>query len=153
MPTRVWLYRTAWVDDRPSATCVAVAEAWHTVSHDRLTRLLQRDGAGHPRLEVVCRTRFVWGRGLLMIDAPVLPTPLATAIEHRAWGDARQEHTPVDGLSLVLRVWTTGLLRMPIGLRLWPTGGPSPSALALAWLSEARHRRRCRPDDVLFAAW
>jgi hypothetical protein len=86
MPKRVWLSRTAWLYDRPSATCVALAEAVQTVSHDRLTRLLQRDWAGHPRLDVVCRTLFVWHRGLLMIDATGLPQPLASAIEPLAWG-------------------------------------------------------------------
>jgi Transposase DDE domain len=38
-------------------------------------------------------------------------------------------------------------------MRLWHKGGASKSALALALLSDARHRLRCRPEDVLFAAW
>jgi hypothetical protein len=64
-----------------------------------------------------------------------------------------QEHKPVYGLSLVLLVWTNGLLRMPLGVRLWHRGGPSTYALAWELLSYARNRLRCRPDDVLFDAW
>jgi hypothetical protein len=41
MPTLVWLYLTALLYYRTSATCVAFAEALQTMSHDRLTRLLQ----------------------------------------------------------------------------------------------------------------
>jgi hypothetical protein len=148
----VWLYLTAWLYARTSATCVALAEAVQTVSHDRLTSLLQSDGSGHTRLDVVWRPLFVWDRGVLMLDDTVLPKPFATAIANLVGVYSRQAHTPVYGLSLVLLVWTHGILRLPRGLRLWYQGGPSTSALALAWLSYARHRRRCRPDDVLFDA-
>ena len=63
MPERLWHYLTAWLYDRTSATCVAVAEALETVSHDRLTRRLQSDWSGHRRLELACRTLFVCERG------------------------------------------------------------------------------------------
>jgi len=46
MPTLVWLYLTALLDDRTSTSCVALAEALETVSHDRLTRLLRADWSG-----------------------------------------------------------------------------------------------------------
>jgi putative transposase len=153
MPTLVWRYLTALRYDRPSATCVALAEAVQTASHDRLTRLLQSDWSGHTRLDVVCRTLFVWERGFLIIDDAVLPKPFATAIENLAWVYSSQEHKPVYGLSLVLLVWTNGLLRIPLGIRLWHEGGPSKSTLALELLSDARHRLRCRPDSVRFDTW
>lgn len=38
MPEPIWLYLSAFVYYRTSASCVALAEALHTVSHDRLTR-------------------------------------------------------------------------------------------------------------------
>jgi hypothetical protein len=60
-----------------------------------------------------------------MLDDPVLAHPLATALASFAWGDSSQEHRPLDGLSLVLLVWTNGLLRVPRGVRLWRRGGPS----------------------------
>src|SRR5262249_42159887 len=44
-------------------------------------------------------------------------------------------------------------LRIPLGMCLWRQGGPSKYELALAWLSDARNRRRCHPDFVLFEAW
>ena len=154
MPTLVWLYLTALLYYRTSATCVALAEAVQTVSHDRLTRLLQSDwsGAHTPGTSSVARS-FVWDRGFLILDDTVLPKPFATAIESLAWVYSSQEHKPVDGLSLVLLVWTNGILRIPLGIRLWHKGGPSKYALALELLSYARNRLRCRPDYVLFDAW
>jgi hypothetical protein len=50
MPTLVWLYLTALLYYRTSATCVAFAEALQTVSHDRLTRLLRADWSGQTLL-------------------------------------------------------------------------------------------------------
>ena len=51
MPTLVWLYLTALLYYRTSASCVALAEALQTVSHDRLTRMLQADWSGQTLLE------------------------------------------------------------------------------------------------------
>jgi Transposase DDE domain len=153
MPQLIWLYLTALLYDRTSVSCVALAEALETVSHDRLTRLLQADWSGHTRLELACRTLFVWERGYLIIDDTVIPKPFATAIEGLAWVFSSQERKPVYGLSLVLLVWTNGTLRIPLGIRLWHKGGASKYALALELLGYARHRLRCRPAYVLFDAW
>jgi hypothetical protein len=132
---------------------VALAEALQTVSHDRLTRLLQADWSGHTLLELAVRTLFVRHRGDLIIDDTVIPKPFATAMEGLAWVFSSQERRLVYGVSLVLPVWTDGPLRIPLGLRLWHRGGPSKSMLAWEPLSYARHHLRWRPEYVLFAAW
>jgi DDE superfamily endonuclease len=153
MPTLVWLYLTALLYYRTSATCVALAEALHTVSHDRLTRMLQADWSGQRLLESAVRTLFVWGRGYLIIDDTVVPKPFATAMEGLAWVFSSQQGKPVYGFSVVLLIWTDERVRIPLGLRLWHKGGPSKLALALELLSDARNRRHCRPAYVLFDAW
>jgi hypothetical protein len=65
MPTLVWLYLTALLYYRTSATCVAFAEALQTVSHDRLIRVLQADWSGQTLLESAFRTLFKGERGYL----------------------------------------------------------------------------------------
>jgi putative transposase len=153
MPTLVWLYLTALLYYRTSASCVALAEALQTVSHDRLTRVLRGDWSGHTLLELAWRTLFVCERGYLIIDDTVIPKPFATAIEGLAWVYSSQERKPVYGLALVLLVWTNGTVRIPLGMRFWHKGGPSKYVLALELLSYARNRLRCHPDYVLFDAW
>jgi hypothetical protein len=81
MPALRWLYLTALLYDRTSASCVALAEALETVSHDRLTRMLQADWSGHTLLAGAGRTLFVWERGYLIIDDTVIAKPFASAIE------------------------------------------------------------------------
>jgi putative transposase len=153
MPELLWLYLTALLYYRTSATCVALAEALQTVSHDRLTRMLPADWSGQRLLERACRTLFVWERGYLISDDTVVPKPFATAMEGLAWVFSSQERKPVYGFSLVLLIWTDGRVRIPLGIRLWHTGGPSKLALALELLSYARNRLHCRPAYVLFDAW
>jgi hypothetical protein len=153
MPTLVWRYLTALLYYGTSTNCVALAEALETVSHDRLTRLLQADWSGQTLLELAVRTLFVRERGYLILDDTVIPKPFATAMESLAWVYSSQERKPVYGFALVLLVWTNGTFRVPLGVRLWRKGGPSKYALALELLSSARNRLRCRPEYVLFDAW
>jgi hypothetical protein len=153
MPMLVWHYLTALLYYRTSGSCVALAEALETVSHDRLTRMLQGDWSGQTLLELTFRTLFVWERGYLILDDTVIPKPFATAMESLAWVFSSQARKPVYGFSLVLLVWTNGTLRIPLGVRLWRKGGPSKYQLALELLSYARNRLRCRPEYVLFDAW
>jgi DDE family transposase len=153
MPELLWLYLTALLYYRTSATCTALVEALQTVSHDRLTRLLQANWSGQTLLELAFRTLFVWERGYLIIDDTVIPKPFATAMENLAWVYSSQEGKPVYGFSLVLLIWTDGTRRIPLGMRVWHKGGPSKYTLALELLSYARNRLRCRPEYVLFDAW
>jgi hypothetical protein len=153
MPKVVWLYLTALLYYRTSSNCVALAEALETVSHDRLTRMLQADWSGQTLLEGAFRTLFVWEQGYLIIDDTVIAKPFAAAMEGLGWVFSSQERRPVYGFSLVLLVWTNGGLRIPLGMRLWRKGGPSKYELALELLSYARNRLRCRPEYVLFDAW
>jgi hypothetical protein len=131
MPELLWRYLTALLYYRTSGSCVAFAEALETVSHDRLTRMLQGDWSGQTLLELTLRTLFVWSQGYLILDDTVIPKPFATAMESLAWVFSSQERKPVYGFSLVLLVWTNGTLRIPLGIRLWHKGGPSKYALAL----------------------
>jgi hypothetical protein len=153
MPELLWLYLTALLYYRTSSSCVALAEALETVSHDRLTRLLQANWSGQTLLELAVRTLFVWERGYLIIDDTVIPKPFATAMAHLAWVYSSQAGKSVYGFSLVLLIWTDGTRRIPLGMRVWHQGGPSKYALALELLSYARNRLRCHPEYVLFDAW
>jgi hypothetical protein len=153
MPKRVGRYRTAWLSERPSVRGVALAEALETVSHDGLTSVRPAAWSGQTRLDLAWRTLFADARGSLISDDTGLPQPLATAIEGLAWRSSSPEGTPVVGLSRGRLGWTTGLRRVPVGLRRWRRGGASPSAWAVEWLSSARHRLGCRPASGLCAAW
>lgn len=124
MPELVWLYLTALLYFTTTGSCVARAEALETVSHDRLTRMLQGPWSGHTLLERAFHTRFVSSGGCLIIDDTVIPKPCATAIDRLAWVFSSRERKPVWGLSVVLLVWTNGTIRIPLDFRCWRAGVP-----------------------------
>ena len=132
---------------------MALAEVLQTVSHDRLTRMRQADWSGQRLLESAFRTLFVWEWGYLIMDDTVVPKPFAAALEGLVWVFSSQQRKPVDGFAVVLLIWTDGSIRIPLGIRLWHKGGSSKYALAMEWLSYARHRLHGRPVYVLFDAW
>lgn len=144
----MWHDRTAWRDDRTSTRGVALAAAVATVAQDRLTRRWPADGSGHTRLARAGRPWFGSERGALILEDTVMPHPVATAMASLAGVYARPERPPVYGVALVRRVWTTGTLRVPLGLRRGHHGGPATSVWAWARRSDARHRLRGRPASV-----
>jgi hypothetical protein len=99
MPQLVWLYLTARLYFRASASSVALAEALQIVSHDRLMRLPQPDWSGQILIESACRTLFLSERGDLIHDDTVIPKPFATAMEGLAWVSSSQERKPVYAFS------------------------------------------------------
>jgi hypothetical protein len=70
MPELLWLYLTALLYYRTSASCVALAEALQTVSHDRLTRMLQGAWSGHTLLELACRTSSSGSEAISSVMTP-----------------------------------------------------------------------------------
>ena len=132
---------------------MALAEVLQTVSHDRLTRMLQADWSGQRLLESAFRALFVWERGYLIIDDTVVPKPFATAMEGLAWvysSEAAQASVWLLGGPADLDGWehTNSARHTAVA-----QGGPSKYALALELLSYARNRLQCRPAYVLFDAW
>ena len=151
MPKLVWLYLTALLYYRTSATGVAFAEALQTVSHDRFEDVAERLVRAHTpgrRLSHALRLgAWVW-----IIDDAVFPNPLRPRSKAlRGYTQARNTN---PSMASHWSSWCgrTGSLDSA-RLRLWPRGGPSKYALAVELLSYARNRLCCCPDYVLFDAW
>jgi hypothetical protein len=131
-------------------TCSAIADAFDSASHDRLTRLLQGPWSGHTLLHLALQALFTVAGGYLIVDDTVVEKPYARLLDEAAWVWSSKQKKVVFGVSLVLLVWTDGHVRIPLAFRLWRKAGPSKFDLALELLSYARNRLRCKPQFVLF---
>jgi Transposase DDE domain len=134
-------------------TCSAIADAFDSASHDRLTRMLHGSWSGHTLLDLALRTLFAVAGGSLVIDDTVVEKPYAQRLGEAAWVWSSKQRKVVFGVSVVLLVWTDGQRRMPIAFRVWHKGGLSKYALALELLRYARNRLTCKPQFVLFDSW
>ena len=153
MPEPLWIYLMALLYCTNLTTCSAMADAFDSVSHDRLTRLLHGPWSGHTLLHLALRTLFTVAGGYLIIDDTVVEKPYARLLGEAAWVWSSKQSKVVCGVSVVLLVWTDGQVRIPLAFRCWHKGGLSKGDLALDLLSYARNRLRCKPQFVLFDSW
>lgn len=153
MPEPLWIYLTALLYFTNMTTCSAIADAFDSVSHDRVTRMLQGTWSGHILLDLALRTLFTVAGGYLIVDDTVVAKPYARLLGEAAWVWSSKDRKVLFGVSLVLLVWTDGQVRIPLGYRVWHKGGASKYALALELLSYARNRLKCKPQFVLFDSW
>jgi putative transposase len=153
MPEPLWIYLRALLYFTNITTCSAIADAFDSVSHDRLTRLLQGTWLGHTLLALALRALFTVAGGYLIVDDTVVDKSYARLLGEAAWVWSSKDSKVVFGVSVVLLVWTDGQVRIPLAFRRWHKGGPSKFDLALELLSYARNRLRCKPQFVLFDSW
>jgi Transposase DDE domain len=153
MPEPLWIYLMALLYFTHITTCSAIADAFDSVSHDRLTRMLQGTWSGHILLDLALRTLFTVAGGYLIVDDTVVAKPYARRLGEAAWVWSNKERKVLFGVSVVLLVWTDGQIRIPLAFRVWHKGGASKYDLALELLSYARNRLKCKPAFVLFDSW
>jgi putative transposase len=153
MPEPIWIYLMALLYFTRLSTCSAIADAFDSASHDRLTRMLHGHWSGHTLLDLALRALFAVVGGHLILDDTVVEKPYARLLGEAAWVWSSKHSKVVFGVSLVVLVWTDGRVRIPVGYRVWHKGGPSKVDLALELLSYARNRLKCKPQFVLFDSW
>jgi putative transposase len=153
MPEPLWIYLMALLYFTKVSTCSTIADAFDSASHDCLTRMLHGDWSGQTLFDLALRVLFVVAGGYLILDDTVVEKPYARLLGEAAWVWSNKQQKVVFGVSVVLLVWTDGAIRIPVGYRVWHKGGPSKVDLALALLSHARNRLKCKPQFVLFDSW
>jgi hypothetical protein len=153
MPEPLWIYLSALLYFSNIVTCSAIADAFDSVSHDHLTRLLQGPWSGHTLLDLALRALFTVAGGYLIVDDTVVTKSYARVLGEAAWVWSSKDRKVLFGVSVVLLVWTDGQLRIPVAFRVWHKGGGSKYALALELLRYARNRLKCKPQFVLFDSW
>jgi putative transposase len=118
MPEPLWIYLMALLYFTKLTTCSAIADAFNSVSHDRLTRMLQGTQSGHILLNLALRALFIVAGGYLIVDDTVIEKPYAQLRGEAAWVWSSKQRQVLFGVSVVLLVWTDGQTRIPLTFRL-----------------------------------
>ena len=85
MPEPLWIYLMALLYFTNITTCSAMADAFDSASHDRLTRMLQGTWSGHTLLNLALRMLFTVAGGYLILDDTVVEKPYARLLGEAAW--------------------------------------------------------------------
>ena len=89
MPAEIWPYVTVILYYRGFWSCKAMAQVLETVSHDRLTRMLNGDWSGHTLLDWSLRIVFCIGSrlvgGNLLLDDTIVEKPYSSSLLEASW--------------------------------------------------------------------
>jgi hypothetical protein len=129
MPEPLWIYLMALLYFTKVTTCLAIADAFDSASHDRLTRMLQGTWSGHILFDLALRALFSVAGGYLILDDTVIEKPYARVLSEAAWVWSSKQRQVVFGVSVVLLLWTDGQVRIPLpfgcGTKAVPRSSPS----------------------------
>ena len=147
--TAIYLIGLLYRNTRTS--CVSLALLCARVSHDTLRRVLYQKVPWSRRLWETLAQGLVQKGGYLVIDDTSWErfTRVAEAV---SWVWSSSVGKPVWGMQVVLLLWTDGRWKVPLGIRIWRSEGPSKVELALGLLRQAR-RRGLQPAYVLCDSW
>ena len=104
MPEPLWIYLMALLYFTKVTTCLAMADAFDSVSHDRLTRMLQGTWSGHTLLDPALRLLFTVAGGYLIVDDTVVAKPYARLFGEAAWVWSNKDRKVLFGVSVVLLI-------------------------------------------------
>ena len=144
---RFYLIGLIYRNSRMSCVCLA---SLVEVSHDLLYRVLSLAFPYSRRLWEWFAAAAVKD-GYLIIDDTVW-NRFGKKLEGVAFVWDSSIGKKILGMNIILLIWTDGVRRIPIGLRIWQKGGKSKVKLAEELLWEVR-RRGIIPVCVRFDAW
>jgi putative transposase len=151
METLMILYMIALIYRTTKANCVELAECFDGLSHDQFSRLLEEGCCWPTRLWQSFARRLIGEGGYLLLDDTVLEK-WGQAMFGVYWVYSSRLGKVVQGINVVVVIWTDGQRRVPIGIKIWRKGGPSKVVLAAKLLRWAR-RLGLQPQYVVFDSW
>lgn len=151
-PFDIVLYVAGLLTVAGRATCTRMARSLKAdVSHDQLTRTLQTVHRKGQTL-LLSAARQLAGTltgGYLIIDDTVIHKAFAKCIDCIGWMYSSKEQRQVQGLCIVVLMWSNGKVTLPLAFRLWRPKKKKRTTLALELLTWAK-RQHIRPRYVLF---
>jgi hypothetical protein len=133
-----------------NSSSTALSELLGNVSHDQLTALLHSNWNPQILLYQVISFFIVLKDGYLIIDDTLLPKSASKYSKFVKKQYSGKYKSRIQGLSIVVVIWTDGVWRIPLGLRIWSKGGKTKPDLALEIISEIRNKMKLKPEFVLF---
>jgi putative transposase len=131
------LYILALIYRNTKATSTELSECFNSVSHDSFTRLLHQRCCLQTLLWHLFCKRFIVGDGYLLLDDTVLDK-FGQSIFGVYWVYSSKLRKTVQGINVVVLIWTDGTRRIPVGFKIWRKDSLSKVDLASRLLHRAK---------------
>src|SRR5215470_5351174 len=102
MPEPLWIYLMALLYFSNVTICSALADAFDSVSHDRVTCMLQGTWSGYTLLDLALRLLFTVVGGYLIVDDTVVAKSYACLFGEVVWVWSNKDRKVLFGVSVVL---------------------------------------------------
>ena len=101
------------------------------VSHDLLTRLVQRVCDPQELLWEFVQTTYDLSKGVLIIDDTWIPKTYSKIVPFVSKQYSGKHKARLMGMGVIAVLWTNGEIKIPIAIRIWRKGGKSKPQLVL----------------------
>lgn len=132
---------------------VEIASWYKKVSHDQISRMLQSKCHWPTLLWQIFAQKLIksMAKGYLIIDDTVLEK-YGRKIFGVSWVYSSSLKKSLQGINVVMIIWTNGVVKVPLGIKVWVKGKHSKIVLASKMLRWAK-RLGFKPSYVLFDSW
>jgi len=146
-------YITTIINNIGKVITTALAKIIGNISHDLLTGNLHKNWNGKILLWYCIQRIHPLTKGWLIIDDTWLEKTLSKIFDPVSRQFSGKYKVPLPGMTVVLLMWTDGVFRMPLAIRIWYKGWKTKPELALELLSEIRNKLDWKPLYVTFDAF
>jgi len=147
------LYIIALIYRDTRANSVEIAAWYQGVSHDQISRMLQSKCHWPTLLWQIFAQKLIgkMTEGYLIIDDTVLEK-YGQKIFGVHWVYSSSLKKTLQGINIVMILWTNGVVKVPLGIKVWVKGRHSKIVLASKMLRWAK-KLGFKPSYVLFDSW
>lgn len=147
------LYMIAIIYRDTRTNSVELASWYKGVSHDQISRMLQSKCHWPTLLWQIFAKKLIGNmtRGYLIIDDTVLEK-YGQKIFGVSWVYSSSLKKTLQGINVVMILWTNGVVKVPLGIKVWVKGRHSKIVLASKMLRWAKIMG-FKPSYVLFDSW
>jgi putative transposase len=122
------------------------------LSHDSITRLLQRGEDTAEELWEEAYEYVIGQKGVLIVDDSTLDKPYSKSIEPVCWHWSGKHHEVVKGINVVSLLWSDGDNHIPCDFGVFEKDIKTKNQIFLELILKAR-ARGVVPEYVLFDSW
>lgn len=120
------------------------------ISHDQFTRLLKKYIEAELFLWYCIQRIHPLTKGYLIIDDTWLPKCFSWIFKLVKVQRSGKFKLQLPGITVVLLIWTDGVYRIPVSIRVWKQGGKTKPELAFEIISKVRNKLKYKPKYITF---
>lgn len=120
------------------------------ISHDKFTRLLNKEFEAQMLLWYSIHRIHPLTKGCLIIDDTWLPKSFSKIFKAVRVQRSGKFKINLPGITVVMLIWSDGVYRIPLAVKIWVKGKKTKPEIAKDMLSQIRNKMKYRPEYVTF---